>query len=444
MKTCRSAYAFVLISLTAGAQEYPRLLQFTPQEQQIWQLTMQQPADAPALTDTALQGITPATVAVQAWWWAQRCRFALQSGDKSTLDNARAALKQLEEHNLSSEFAGSAAGYKCQQLSKFSTGASMDTRQLSFLAYHSLTGKDSPALHAWIGIDYAWDAVHGGFYESAADATELVLTIARHNQLPQLEADSLLVRADSQIALGQYPEALRSINQALPRLTDNHQRQQLQLKQASIFQATGRLNEAQALYQSLWQQQSVPAGLALLQLYLQQQQTDLAVALSPQVNQSAQQSGDREWITLSRLRHAMLLLMQGQLSTAQRQFDDAGSWLAQHRLALYLPEQLHWAQLLSQQGQHQAAFTALLQSLQLQRQLDAGQRNIQAQLSSTLLIAEQRSRELKLLAVQQQLSTSQAEVAARGRQLWLLVFICIALTIPLLYILIFSRHRRQR
>ncbi len=139
----------------------------------------------------------------------------------------------------------------------------------------------------------------------------------------------------------------------------------------------------------------------------------------------------------------MLLLKLGQVSTAQQRFDEAGSWLAQHRLALFLPEQLHWAQLLSQQGQHQAAYSALQQSLQLQRQLDAAQHNTQAQLSSTLLIAEQRSRELKLLDVQQQLNSSQAELTARGRQFWQLFFICIILAILLLYKVIFTNRGQK-
>lgn len=443
MKISRFASVFALFSLIASAQEYPRQLQFTPQEQQVWQLTMQRPAATVAETQAALQHIHAVTPAAQAWWWAQRCRFALLGADKSTLDQARTALKQLELHSLSSEFAGSAAGYKCQQLSKFSGGVSMDTRQLSFLAYHSLTAKDAPALHAWIGLDYARDAVHGGFYHSAADAIELVLTIARHNQLPQLQADSLQVRADIQIARGQYAEALRSINTALPLLTEQQQIQQLQLTQAGIFQATGQTDQAQALYQSLWQQQSVPAGLALFSLLLQQAHTEQAMALSPLLQQSALQSGDREWIAISRLRHAMLLLKLGQVSTAQQRFDEAGSWLAQHRLALFLPEQLHWAQLLSQQGQHQAAYSALQQSLQLQRQLDAAQHNTQAQLSSTLLIAEQRSRELKLLDVQQQLNSSQAELTARDRQFWQLFFICIILSILLLYKVIFTNRGQK-
>lgn len=441
MKIGWIAYAIALFSASIMSQEYPRELKFMPDEQQIWQLSMQRPVAAAAQTLTALQGLVAATPASQAFWWAQRCRFALQSGDKTTLASARAQLKQLESHSLNSEFAGSAAGYKCQQLSKFNAGASMDRRQLSFLAYHSLTERDAPALHAWVGLDYARDALHSGFYDSAANAVGLVLSIARDNQLPQLETESLAVQAQIQYALGQYPEALRSIDKALPLHPDAQQLQRLQLTQAEILLAMGRHQAAQALYQALWQQQSVPAGLALLALHLQQSQPDLALALSTALQQQVAPSGDREWIAISRLRHAMALLTAGQLAEAQLQFDDAGSWLAQHRLALYLPEQQRWAQLLSQHGQHQAAFDAMQQSLRLQRQLDAEEHNIQAQLSSTLRIAEQRSRELKLVELQQQLNASRTDIQATQQQLWLLTILCAGLAL-LLMLLLWRRFYR--
>lgn len=444
MKISWIGYCFALVSFSATAQEYPRELKFSNDEQQIWQLTMQRPVADREQVSTALNTLENTTPATQAMWWAQRCRFALQAGDKAALNNARVALKQLEVHSTSSEFAGSAAGYKCQQLSKFNSGESMDTRQLSFLAYHSLTERDAPALHAWIGLDYARDALNSGFPDSAASAVALVLSIARQNLLPQLEADSLAVQAEVQTALGQYPEALRSIHKALALQTDASQQQPLQLIQAGILLAMGRLQQAQALYQTLWQQQSVPAGLALLALYLQQAQTDLAMSLSTQLQQLTAQSGDREWIAQSRLRHAMVLLAAGQSAAAQVQFTDAGGWLAQHRLALYLPEQQRWAQLLSQYGQAQAAIEALQQSLRLQRQLDADQHQAQAQLSSTLLIAEQRSRELKLVDLQQQLNVSRAELAASGQQLWLLTVLCagLALLLMLLMLLLWRRFYR--
>ncbi|WP_430457751.1 hypothetical protein [Rheinheimera sp.] len=441
MKNRWIGYCVALLSVSASAQEYPRELTFSTGEQQIWQLTMQRPVAAREQVSAELNRLDVTAPAEQAFLWAQRCRFALQAGDKAALDNARVALKQLEAQSTSSEFAGSAAGYKCQQLSKFSAGESMDTRQLSFLAYHSLTERDTPTLHAWIGLDYARDALQSGFADSAASAVALVLSIARDNRLPQLEADSLAVQAEVQTALGHYPDALRSIHQALALQTDSSQQQQLQLTQAGILLATGRLQQAQALYQTLWQQQSVPAGLALLALYLQQSQIDLALPLSRQLQQLTAQSGDREWIAISGLRHAMTLLAQGKFAKAQAQFADGSGWLSQHRLALYLPEQQRWVQLLAQQSQQQAAFDALQQSLRLQRQFDAEQHQTQAQLSSTLLIAEQRSRELKLVDVQQQLSVSRAEIQTKEQQVWGLTVLCAVLAL-LLVLLLWRRFYR--
>ncbi len=440
MKIRWIGYCVALLSVSVSAQEYPRELTFSTGEQQIWLLTMQRPVAAREQVSAELNRLEMTAPAEQAFLWAQRCRFALQAADKTALDSARMALKQLEVQS-SSEFAGSAAGYKCQQLSKFSAGESMDTRQLSFLAYHSLTERDAPALHAWIGLDYARDALNSGFADSAASAVALVLSIARQNLLPQLEADSLAVQAEVQTALGQYPEALRSIHKALALQTDASQQQPLQLIQAGILLAMERRLQAQALYQTLWQQQSVPAGLALLALYLQQAQTDLALPLSRQLQQLAAQSGDREWIAISGLRHAMVLLAAGQYVAAQAQFADAGGWLAQHRLALFLPEQQRWAQLLSQYGQPQAAIEALQQSLHLQRQLDADQHQTQAQLSSTLSIAEQRSRELKLVDLQQQLNVSRAEIQAKEQQLWWLTVLCAGLAL-LLMLLLWRRFYR--
>lgn len=431
--SCIALLTVAVSFLPAIAQEYPRELKFTPVEQQIWQLTMQRPVAPTPQILSILQQLSAAET--PAWWWAQQCRFALQAGDKATLDSARAALKQLENQSVSNEFAGSAAGYKCQQLSKFSAGESMDTRQLSFLAYHSLTGRDAPALHAWIGLDYARDALQSGFYDSAANAVSLVLSIARRNQLPQLEADSLVMQAEIQHAAGQEPEALRSINQALPLQTEPQQLQRLQLTQADILLTTGRQQEAQALYQTLWQQQFLPAGMALLALYLQQTPADAALQLSNELQQQAVQSGDREWVAISRLRHAMVLLVSGQSASAQLQFEDASGWLMQHRLALYLPELQRWAQLLAFHGQHQAAFDAMQQNLRLQRQLDAQEHNTQAQLSSTLLIAEQRSRELKLVELQQQLQISRAAAEANAAQVWRLSLLCAALATLLLLLL---------
>ena len=136
------------------------------------------------------------------------------------------------------------------------------------------------------------------------------------------------------------------------------------------------------------------------------------------------QRDDRELIAISRLRHAMFLLRQGELATAVAQFEQAGIWLSQHRLALYLPELQRWAELLAAAGQHQQAFGALQLSLRLQRQLDADHHQQQARLSSSLLIAEQRSREAKLVELQQQLNLSRVEAEAsssRFRQLCIAV-----------------------
>ena len=125
----------------------------------------------------------------------------------------------------------------------------------------------------------------------------------------------------------------------------------------------------------------------------------------------------------------------GQSASAQLQFEDASGWLMQHRLALYLPELQRWAQLLALHGQHQAAFDALQQNLRLQRQLDAQEHNSQAQLSSTLLIAEQRSRELKLVELQQQLQLSRTAAESSAEQIWRLSLLCAALAALLLLLL---------
>ena len=77
----------------------------------------------------------------------------------------------------------------------------------------------------------------------------------------------------------------------------------------------------------------------------------------------------------------------------------------------------------------------------LQRQLDAEQQQTQAQLSSTLSIAEQRSRELKLVDLQQQLNVSRAEIQAKEQQLWWLTVLCAGLAL-LLMLLLWRRFYR--
>lgn len=416
MKTRWLVYGIALFAMVASAQEFPREQVFSPIEQQIWQLSQQRPANSNPLP--ALQALEVNGAGAQAFWWAQRCRFAVQSHDKAELARAKQALKQLETDGGSNEFAGSAAGYKCQQLSKLSAGVSLEFRQLSFLAFHSLTARDTAALYAWVSLDYARDAVATGFYDSALQAVELVISIARRNQLQQLEIESLALMAKVQQVSGQLPEAAGTIRQALLLQTDPQQRRLLQLIQAEVMLATGRIQEAQTIYQTLWQEQSLQAGLALLAIRIAQQNIAAAQQLSLPLQKAAVQSGDRELIAISRLRHAMLLLQQGEVTTAIALFEQAGIWLSQHRLALYLPELQSWAALLSTAGQHQHAFSALQHSLGLQRQFDADQHQLQARLSSSLLIAEQRSREAKLLELQQQLNVSRAEAEASASQSW--------------------------
>jgi len=354
---------------------------------------------------------------------------------------ARAALTALEHHADTGEFAGSAAGYKCQQISKFRGGASVEARQLSFLAYHSLTAQDAPALHAWVALDYSRDALSAGFYQSAANAVDSVLNIAQHNQLQQLKVDGLVVQAEVQSAQGQYAEALVSVRKAQGLSADAAELRRLQAIEAKVLFAAGRWQDAQAIYQPLWQQQAlVSAGLALLNIYLQQQPAQ-ALTLSTELQQVAAHNGDREWLAQSRLRHAMALLCNGQFDAAHRLFAESSRWLEQHRLALYLPELRQWTSLLVQQGQLTAAVSALQHSLLLQQQLDAEFHSVQAQLSSTLRIAEQRSRELKLVDLQQQLTTSRTDIQARQQQLWLLTILCAGLAL-LLMLLLWRRFYR--
>lgn len=423
-----------LLSLKLSAQEAPRQLTFSAADHQIWQLTLQRPVGDGSQTLAKLNMLGFQQPAQQALLWAQRCRFALQTGDKTTLDQARAALKALESATAPGEFAGTAAGYKCQQLSKFSAGESMETRQLGFLAYHSLTPHDTAALHAWIGLDYARDALETGYTDSAAIAVGLVINIARQNRLAQLESDSLTVQARVQSVQGQYAEALHSIRQAMSLPAEPAKRSRLMLLQADVLSSAGRVAEAEQLYQAQWLQQSLPAGLALLNLYLQQDKAAAALALSLAVQQAAAQNGNREWVAISRLRHAMALLSQDQRAAAAL-FHDSRDWLMQHRLPLYLPEHQRWAQLLAQHGQQAAAIAALQHGLQLQRQLDADNYHAQAQLSSTLLIAEQRSRELKLVELQQQLQLSREAAEASATQVWRLSLLCAALAALLLLLL---------
>lgn len=440
MITRWTGWLLLLLSFGAAPQESPRQLKFSAAEQQIWQLTLQRPVGEGRPTLATLNTLGFNHPASQALLWAQRCRFALQIGDKAALDSARTALKNLENAAAPGEFAGSAAGYKCQQISKFSGGESAQTHQLSFLAYHSLTERDAPALHAWIGLDYARDALAAGFADSAANAVALVLSIARQNQLPQLEGDGLAVQAAVQSAQGQYPEALRSISKALALTSEPADLARLTLRQADVLHAAGRGQDAQQWYQTLWQQQqSLPAGLALLQMQLQQGKVEAALALGLTLQQAASQNGNREWVAISRLRYAMALLINSnshdQTAAAQTLFAEASGWLMQHRLALYLPEQQRWAQLLAQHGQLAAAVAALQHSLQLQRQLDGDNYHAQAQLSSTLLIAEQRSRELKLLELQQQLQASRAAAEASAAQIWPLSLFAAALAALLLLLI---------
>ncbi len=445
------AAGIVLAATAAKAQEAPRQLHFSASEQQLWQLTMQrsglppQPADLLARLDAAV----PAADAkpLQAFWSAQRCRFALQADDDAAYQTARTALKTLEALADPGEFAGSAAGYKCQQISKFSSGESAETRQLSFLAYHSLTATDTAALHAWVSLDYAYDALAAGYPDSAATALSQVLSIARQNQLKALQAEALALQAETQLAQEQYLQALRSLDQAGQLAPSAPLQLRLQTLRGELLVASGRWPEAAALYQSLWQQapsadQQLRAGLALTDIYLQQQDARAALTLSEQLQHHP--ATDRVLKAQSRLRHATVLLANQRVSEAIALFTDAGGWLAAKQLAIYLPEQQRFARLLAQQGQHQAALDAMQQSLQLQRQLDAQQASRQARLSSTLLIAEQRSRELKLASLRQALSHSQAQLQeSRRRQQWLSIG-CAALALLLALCIAKPLWRRYR
>lgn len=453
---------FVFVSLTASillvagaatAQESPRQLHFSASEQQWWQLSMQRagPPLQPADLLAQLAGVMPPADALplQAFWWAQRCRFALQAGDDHAYQTARSALQTLEARTEPGEFAGSAAGYKCQQISKFSSGESTETRQLSFLAYHSLLATDSPALHAWVSLDYAYDALAAGYPGSAATALGQVLAIARQNRLNMLEAEALALQAQTQLAQEQYLQALRSLDQAEQLAPPAALHLRLQTLRGELLMASGRWPEAAALYQSLWQQapsadEQLRAGLALTDIYLQQEDVSAALALSEQLQQHP--ATDRVLKAQSRLRHATVLLANQRISEATALFDAAGGWLAAKQLAIYLPEQQRFAQLLAQQGQHLAAVAAWRQSLPLQRQLDTQQASQQAQLSSTLLIAEQRSRELKLAALRQELRHSQRALQqSQQQQQWLLLLsawlICILLALLVRRLLRSGRRR---
>lgn len=410
---------------------------FSATEQQVLRLALDSTTPPPQIWQQ-LENIAAATpqtdTANQAWILLQQCRLAkfIDGADRSKI------LQQMSV--LQSNQLPSAAWYKCQQYQAIAQQQDEKEFEYGYQAYLHLTDKDVSALRMWLAYDVANIALDAGYTDEAMVAARLSLEIARQNELPGWQGETLGIIARIQAALGLFDDAIATNQSALDLADTEAARYELQLNRGYIQTQAKRYDAALA-----WQlpmmaaaEQNDPetylmVGGNVAKIYLEQDKITENLQLTAKLLAVADRTNNDYLWAYTAMARAFGLLEHGDTEQSRPLFAKARRWFEQNNAWQHLSENLqHWSTRLSKNGLHAEAYQALVESNALKQRYEAARRSKDALLKNAQLETERQRN--ALLQLQQHHDQDQALLVQTQleNRLWFVVFTAIVLLISVL------------
>lgn len=439
----------VLGASTQTAAENNAGLKFSEFEQRIWHIVQNSSAENPLTLLQAL-GTDVTEPADQALLLMHQCRLAVRQSQQPQPD----LLQQLSKlHQSDAERAtGAAALTKCQQYHAMLDAGSNQILRLENTAYYALNTSDGPFMQMWLSFDFANAAMDAGFIDEALKAIDRSLAIARQNGLSEWVSESLGLLALLQSDLGQYQQALATVQQGLSQAKDPLNRETLQLRQAFVLKQAKDYDEALAAYQQLLHQAGpdneqvyITAALNISAIYQATRRHAENLQLTEQLLQRLNKTQDPyTWAQAATLR-AIALLSNDQYQAAEPLFTEAQQWFEQNEWLVYLvPTLEQWADLLAQQGYFAQAYRASQQNKLLRDQLNEQRRLRDATLQNAQLeVARQQRALLESRQAHQQVTAELARKEFEQRSFQLIVASLLLLALTILWAYVRLRQANQ-
>lgn len=421
--------------------------QFSDFEQQVWQIVQGTPAQDPASAVPALAALQ-ASITVpgeQALLLMHQCRLAVRKDQQPQ----PALLTALQRLNQTTELqTGAAALAKCQQYHAMLDPASNQILHLENKAYYGLSSSDGPLMRMWLSYDFANAAMDAGFVDEALTAINQSIEIATKNNLREWVSESLGLLALLQSDLGQYQQALHTLEQALSQAADPINRETLQLRQAFVLKQAKEYDKALAAYQQLLSQAGdrrtevyTTAMLNISAIYQATRRNNENLQLTAQLlAHTNKQSDAYSWSQAATLR-ALALLTNNQYQAAAPLFTEAQQWFEQNEWLVYLvPTLEQWSALLAEKGYFEQAYQAAQHSQKLREQLNEQRRMRDATLQNAQLeVARQQQALLESRQAHQQVAAELERKKLEQRQ-----FRIIAASVLLFAVIILLAYLRLR
>ncbi|MCS4308280.1 diguanylate cyclase (GGDEF)-like protein [Rheinheimera pacifica] len=337
-------------------------------------------------------------LANQALLYFHLCRMAPRL--KEPVEPYFQSLTQLEAQLPASQ--GLAARYLCETKREQNIENAERITELTQLAYQHLAPNDAPAFVMWMTYDHAERLLEQGDYETALNVIYRSLEIAEVNHLQEWQGESLGRLSVIQSALGLQAEALQNNQRALDLVSRPYNVSNLMLHRGYILMKAGDRETASMHYHQLLESTKdsdpetyIIAGTNLVNLYQQLDKYEQATTLGNELLNRAADYGDEYYLTYVKIAHAPNLLHADDLAAGTALFDEAVQWLEQGSIREPLPDLLQrWGQALFDEDHPQQAYSALKQSMEIQRELDKLQRQNDALLAAARLATEQSQRAL--------------------------------------------------
>lgn len=397
----RCSLFLLLITCSYPPRAVASELKFSGFEQQLMSsiLNAEQPWEQVFQQLNAMQTeLAEQPLANQALLYFHLCRMAPRQNE--SVEPYFDRLTQLEAQLAAPQ--GLAARYLCEAKREQNIDNPERNTELTHLAYQHLALSDAPAFVMWMTYDHAERLLEQGDYEAALKVIYRSLEIAEVNNLKEWQGESLGRLSVIQSALDLQAEALQNNQRALELVSRPYNVSNLMLNRGYILMKAGDRETASMHYHQMLESTKdtdpetyIIAGTNLVNLYQQLGKYEQATTLGNELLTVAAAYGDDYYLTYVKIAHAPNLLHADDLAAGIAMFDEAVQWLEQGSVREPLPNLLQrWGQALFDEDYPQQAYSALKQSVEIQRELDKLQRQNDALLANARLATEQSQRAL--------------------------------------------------
>ncbi|WP_198677926.1 tetratricopeptide repeat-containing diguanylate cyclase [Aliidiomarina shirensis] len=421
--------------------------QFSDFEHIIWQLTGYPTDTDPADTWAALEALESHALmdnpAYAQLLYFLQCHWAF----RYNLPYQEIALEQFEKFDDNTR--SDAAYAKCQQDVIATSSYELPELELNVTAYQALTETDPPLLVAWVAYDYAYYALDAGLTDQAMEATMKVRAIAEQSGLRELKSEALGLMALIEADILQVEEALATNAKALELAQRDSTRVELLMNRGWLLFGIDRLEEglaayaeAEALIDSENERLLITTGTNIAFALRRLGRMEEALTYTEALLERAYRLGDADSIAFVQTQRASVLLEIGEQEQALAMFSEAQQWFRDNKITSVLVENLKgWAELLFFHGMPSEAYETLVESIELNNELNRAKRITNTELMQAVVASQEQREEILKLEAARAESALELQQSEFQQKLWIII-ISVAIIFTGIVVIAYLRLKR--